>query len=285
MTSPVAADLFAISVPRQGEAYAVGAGGTLLGYDGTAWRAIATTPPLPGDLISVWASGADNIYVVSTESAHNVMHVAGGAWTDVAMPSGAAAIKAIDGTASDDLHAVGTMGTIADFDGTQWTLANGAPGPTFIAVHAAARGSAMAVANGGGYVATLSGSAWTVAQPLAASTLATGVWASATEAVVVGPSATTGDPPVLDYYAGTWSTPTLQPATAVVGRKLYGALGTPDAIYAVGTLGLIVKSDRTSWTALQTTPTQNDLRAIAASSPTDLFVVGAGGVILRSLGN
>jgi hypothetical protein len=111
------------------------------------------------------------------------------------------------------------------------------------------------------------------------------VWASTTEAVVVGPSATTGDPPVLDYYAGTWSTPTLQPATAVVGRKLYGALGTPDAIYAVGTLGLIVKSDRTSWTALQTTPTQNDLRAIAASSPTDLFVVGAGGVILRSLGN
>ena len=277
MTSPVTADLMSVIVLKQGEAYAVGQAGTFLGYDGTAWQPIATTPPLPTNaiLLSVWASGADDIYIASGDVTNNVWHVgAGRALAPVTMPAGAGAINAIAGAGPSDIYAVGATGTVCHYDGSAWTLAHGSPGPYFNAV---AGGIA---AGNGGYVA--SAPDFTPAQPLTTTANLYGAWQGSGESVVVGAGATTNDPATVGTYTTSWAEPTIAGAR---GRSLFGVWGTADAIYAVGDHGFVVTTaDRTSWTT-QTSPTQNDLRAVSGSSATDIMAVGRGGSIVRSRGD
>jgi hypothetical protein len=278
MTSPVTADLMSVSVLAQGEAYAVGQGGTFLGYDGTAWRPIVTDPPLPTNaiLVSVWASASDDIYIASGDVTNNVWHVgAGRALTAVTMPAGAGAINAIAGSGPSDIYAAGASGTVCHYDGSAWTLAHGAPGPYFNAV--AAGGLA---AGNAGYVATPPD--FTPSQPLSTTVSLDGAWQGSGETVVVGAGATTNDPAVVGYYTTAWTQPTIAGAR---GRSLFGVWGTAEAIYAVGDHGFVVTtSDRMTWST-QTAPTQDDLRSVSGSSATDIIAVGRGGSIVRSRGD
>jgi hypothetical protein len=283
MTSPVTSDLMSVIVLKQGEAYAVGQGGAFLGYDGTQWKAVATTPALPTNAIfvSVWASGSDDIYIASGDVANNVWHVgAGGAITAVAMPAGAGAINAIAGTGAGDVYAVGASGTVCHYDGSAWTLEHGSPGPYYNAV---AAGTTPIVAGNAGYVATAPD--WTPAQPLGTPAMGAnlyGAWQGSGETVVVGPGTTTNDPATVGYYTTFWAQPTVVNSR---GRSLFGVWGAPEAIYAVGDHGLVAETtDRASWFTT-TAPTQNDLRSVSGSSATDLIAVGRGGSIVRSRGD
>jgi hypothetical protein len=285
MTSPASGDLLAVTVVKQGEAYAVGQGGTLIGYDGTRWAAITTDPPLPAsDLGSVWASSSDDIYVVSKNATDGVMHIgAQGALTHVTMPAGADVITAIAGSGSNDVFAVGLSGTIAHYDGTAWTLEHGGSSETFEAVSSGADPIAVGTV---GKIATRSGTMWTVAQPLPCPLMTASlaaVWHGASAAVCVGPSTSGASPPPLAVQTGAgWMVPAL---ANLNGRKLYGVLGTPEAVYAVGDLGLILRStDLMTWDQAPSI-TQNNLNAVSGSGAHDIIAVGRGGVILRSVGD
>jgi hypothetical protein len=61
------------------EIYAVGDSGTILRFDGSAWRAIA--PVTSQELVSIWGAGPDDIYVTGGFS--TLLHFDGSTWTRV----------------------------------------------------------------------------------------------------------------------------------------------------------------------------------------------------------
>ena len=91
--------------------WAIGTGGLLLHWDGTDWR--PQTVPTTADLMGIWGSGPDSIWVVGTGG---VLHWDGSTWT--AGPS--APVDAVWGSSATDVWAFGAP-NFFHWDGTQWT--------------------------------------------------------------------------------------------------------------------------------------------------------------------
>ena len=89
--------------------WAVGASGTILHWDGSAW-----TSALSGTtnhLIGVWGSGASDVWAVADSGA--ILHWDGSAWTSV--PSGTTNfLRSVWGSGASDVWAVGADGTILE---------------------------------------------------------------------------------------------------------------------------------------------------------------------------
>jgi hypothetical protein len=87
--------------------YAVGAGRTVLRYNGSSWNTVAT-PPGTQALIGVWGSGPSDVFAVGEQG--TILHTTGGAMS--AMPSGTnAVLTGVWGTGPRDVVVVG-FGTI-----------------------------------------------------------------------------------------------------------------------------------------------------------------------------
>ena len=59
---------------------------------------------------------------------------------------------------------------------------------------------------------------------------------------------------------------------------------SPSDIYAVGTRGVIIHYDGSSWNEMDS-GTENDLLAVWGSSANDIYIAGADGTILHYDGN
>ncbi len=106
-------DLRGVSVPSATEAYAVGAGGTLLHYHGGAWSALDSgTQAL---LNAVWSDGTRTFAVgvrgTALAYAPTLRAIA------TSSPDDLMAVASVHG----DILAVGTLGTIAKFNGTSFS--------------------------------------------------------------------------------------------------------------------------------------------------------------------
>lgn len=97
-----------------GEVYAVGDGGTILRLVGTAWVSVSSSTT--SYLRSVWGSDAEDVYAVGDDG--TILHFDGSAWSGMA--SGVTAtLNAVWGSAAGDVYAVGDAGTILHFGGAR----------------------------------------------------------------------------------------------------------------------------------------------------------------------
>ena len=99
------------------DVYVVGAGGTILHYDGTEWTIMdsGTTERLTG----IWGSSSSDIFAVGRNG--TILHYDGSNWSQ--MDGGTRKeLTGIWGSSSTDVFVVGKEGTILHYDGESWSL-------------------------------------------------------------------------------------------------------------------------------------------------------------------
>jgi hypothetical protein len=150
------------------DAWAVGANGVALHWDGTSWLATDTSnfrAPATGEtsLASVWSAAANDVWAVgyiypSSAGPGLIVHYNGTAWTRfvVDLPDG---LFKVWGTASNDVWAGGSSGIVVHWDGKVWTRVDGGTSLYRFGIWGAASNDVWAVGNGGA-VTRFDGNTW-----------------------------------------------------------------------------------------------------------------------------
>jgi hypothetical protein len=79
MSAPTSADLTGVWGTSANDVFAVGSGGTVLHFDGSAWTAMATTTT--ANLLAISGSAATDVFAAGENG--TVIHYDGIAWTPV----------------------------------------------------------------------------------------------------------------------------------------------------------------------------------------------------------
>jgi hypothetical protein len=258
---PIADDLRAIWGSSSSQAFAVGAAGRILGYDGTQWSPL--TSPVRANLNGI--SGSSGTSAFAAGDSCRLLRFNGSVWDTMPRPLGWARqitgtgpdtnyvpqallthLRAVWATSPTDAFAAGDSCRLLHFNGSAWDTL---PRPTVL------------VAPG-------------VSQ--ARTTPLRGVWASsATDAFAVGDSSL-----VLHYDGSTWSTMALGDTTNLYA--LWGAAAND--LFAVGDRGKIIRYNGSIWTPMES-GTYRRLRAVWGASSSDVFAAGGGGEVLHYDGN
>jgi hypothetical protein len=249
------ADVAAIGVLGGGRAWACS--NTLLEQRGASWALPAV--PAMADFTAIDGSGAD---LVAVGEAGIAMRHDGVSWQTT--PTGTAAtLRAVSGR-----YAVGDGGTIVRWDGAAWQPMTSGTTYDLAGVYAAADDDVWAV----GYAGTLlhyDGTSWTPRPGVTTMSLAAvaGTW---TDDVYVA-----GFGGVLHWDGVSWSA--LPPTPGVVWRAVW--IGQ-FSVWLSGNHGEVWRWDGASWTVVPT-GVSTDLRSIAGTSDSDVYVAQGTDTVLR----
>ncbi|GLC23571.1 Ig-like domain-containing protein [Roseisolibacter agri] len=123
MTKPTTNALYAVWSGTANFALAVGQRGTLLRFDGTAWR-VAPLLNRTENLLSVWGADTSNVFVGAAGG--GLYRFDGATWTAQTSPS-TCSVWGIWGASSRDVYAATGCGEVLRYDGTSWTRVIQAP--------------------------------------------------------------------------------------------------------------------------------------------------------------
>jgi hypothetical protein len=114
-----------------GAAYGTGFTPLVAHFDGQQWSLFTLPSVTAREPLDVWATSPQNLYVVGVlhgapdpNNANDqglILHYNGSAWDETIRPAMGVHLKAVWGTASDNIYVVGDPGVIAHWDGTAWT--------------------------------------------------------------------------------------------------------------------------------------------------------------------
>ncbi len=265
MTSSTANNLYGIWGSSSSDVFAVGASGTILHYNGSNWSAM--TSGTTNTLRGVWGSSASNVFAVGHSG--TILHYDGSNWS--VMTSGTTNnLYGIWGSSSSDVFAVGASGTILHYDGSNWSSMTSGTTNALQGVWGSSASDVFAV----GYSGTIlhyDGSTWS-AMTSGTTEWLCGVWgSSATDVFAVGGSGT-----ILHYDGSTWSA-----MSSGTTKWLYGIWGSSASdVFAVGDSGIILHYDGSTWSAMSSGSTWW-LYGVWGSSSTDVYAVGDSGTILH----
>lgn len=273
--APTTEDLSDVIVAGD-EAWIVGAGGTVLRWDGAEWRPAGA--PIGEDLSAIWVDGRGAGWITSLTGLYRRE---AGSWRSQPRPvlPGIAILTAVWGRAPDDVWFGGgsvtpRVGIHARWDGVAVSLVDGEPtGLQVTTMSGAEDGRAIWAVSALGRIArTIDGAPWELlpAPPDGASG---GVWApSADEAWLPGLRAQ-----VHHWLDGAWETFVVPGADAYY----YAVWGSSSRdVWVAGYEGAAAHFDGTSWSAV-VLPTDAIITAIDGRCATDAWMVGEGGTILR----
>jgi hypothetical protein len=108
--------LLGVWVNSADDVFAVGGGGTILHYDGTAWAVMESGTSF--DLGGIWGSSPGDVFAVGEGG--TVLHYDGRSWSPMSVPSGSPFLNGIWGSSGTDVFAVGQGGEIVHYDGASW---------------------------------------------------------------------------------------------------------------------------------------------------------------------
>jgi len=266
--------LTAVWGTSKSDVWAVGSGGTIIHYDGSAWT--ATPTGLENTFHAVWGSGPNDVWVVSSTGV--VLHGTGFAngtasWTNVPPPLSPASqviVRAVWGSSADDVRIGGSA-----FTG----MINGRNrrGDQFVKVTLPDGGTGWRPLEGTPLITSIWGSSaddvWMAADNSAASITTTherGLIFHGSPADG-GADANAGDPL-------TWTAVDAQSIHRL--EAVWGS--SANDVWAVGGKGTIrhVTPGDERWQKIAS-PTDETLRAVWGSGPNDIWIVGDGGTILH----
>jgi hypothetical protein len=251
-------------------AYAVGASGTIVHYNGTSWS--SQTSGTADTLYGVWGSSGTDVFAVGASG--TILHSANGtSWSS--LDSGTTDnLYSVWGYSASDVYAVGASGTILHYSDSSWSSLDSGTTSALYGVWGSSGTDVFAVGASGTILYSTGGEtpSWT---PLDSGTTDNlySVWgSSATYAYAVGASGT-----ILHYSDSSWSS--LNSGTADTLYGVWGNSGTD--VFAVGASGTILHSaNGTSWSSM-TSGTTDDLRGVWGNSGSDVFAVGACGTVVH----
>ncbi len=251
------------------DVWAVGYGGTILHWDGTAWS------PVPSgtteSLAAPWGTGPDNVWITGTTG--TILHWDGTAWSPSV--SGATEnVRGLWGSGPDDVWAVGNAGTILHWDGVTWSAFPGVTSYTLFRIWGSSANDIWAAGQspitGAGIIVHWDGASWSP-DPVAVPFPAAGVSGTGPDDVWV-----VGAPGILHWDGSRW--------TALPSPGDRGLLGvwanTPTDAWAVGSSGAIVHWNGSAWSPVPTATSEN-LIQVWGSGADDVWAVGTNGTILH----
>lgn len=217
-----------------------------------------------GALLSVWSSGADDVWVVGGEQGHPVvLHFDGSDWERNDPPVDQQ-LWWVHGFSSGEVFVAGEAGAIARYDGSTWqAFDTGFEGTTFYGIWGSSPNDVWAVGGPhqgtppenqvGDVVLHFNGSDWTrvsvpylEAKPASAQKNLFKVWgANATDVFIVGDSGLT-----LHYDGTDWN----HVNSGITGVTLFTVIGrTANDVYAVGGFGApaLIHWDGTAWEEIE----------------------------------
>lgn len=109
----VASDLYEVWGAESNDVFAVGAGGTVIHWDGTRWTAMQTPTEKP--LRALWGTTGEDVFAASEDS---LFHYDGDSWRPIGS-TGDVPVTDLTGSASNELFAVGDH-LFVRYDGTRW---------------------------------------------------------------------------------------------------------------------------------------------------------------------
>lgn len=116
MATPTGSHIHAVWAASDSCAYAVGQVGEILAYDGTGWS-LHFRMPVDVTAVALWGTEPDNVFVVGDEGL--ILHWDGISWTR--QVSGTkSALYGIWGLDPEHVLAVGDFGLVLRYNGTQW---------------------------------------------------------------------------------------------------------------------------------------------------------------------
>lgn len=192
-------------------------------------------------------------------------------------------LHAVHAVASDDVWAVGELGTVLRFDGTGFIRHQVDSQASLRAVHA--HGKDVWVVGDQGTVLHFDGDAWekhdvdAIVDGSKGSHTGNlfGVFAASSDAVwIVGHSGVAG---AVGFYDGdAWHDQSLGADTSRVLRAVWGA--AQDDVWAVGDEGTVRHYDGTGWLR-PTSPTGESLHAVHGAAANEVWMVGDEGTAIR----
>lgn len=143
LRSPTVRSLFGAA--RVGEdLVVVGDSGTILRYDGVAWR--DESIPVDYALRSIWADESGQAFIVGDRGAS--LRLLTGRWTVTPTPT-ARFLRHVFGLSPSDVYAVGDSGTIIHWDGAEWRRMSSPTGALLRGVWGSGPRDLFAVGDGG----------------------------------------------------------------------------------------------------------------------------------------
>ena len=133
-----------VSATNDSNGFAVGLGGNILGYDGTAWT--SQDSPVTKDLYDVHMISDDEAWAVGKGG--TAVHFDGTSWAVVETPT-EEHLHGVYGLKSNRVWAVGDSGTIIFFNGTEWIEIDSPVGKDLRSVYQVNSSSAWIVGGNG----------------------------------------------------------------------------------------------------------------------------------------
>jgi hypothetical protein len=298
MDSPSTEDLNGIWGFAQNDVWAVGAKGTILHFDGSAWTQIDSGTTL--DLFDIWGATPDDIWAVggTYEEQAVFLHWDGVAWNDTTPGGEARAYISISGSSADDVYSLsdttnGLM-TLLHWNGSSWSSVFGTENPggfDWTSVYVLSSDAIYITDFSGVHSfdetgwSFIDGTGWAPSHPAFGvfGTSTDNVFASCSNGIVVQHNGVSWDYDYsLDY--DTHEDPNI---TFTVFGAIHGF--GQDSIFTVGGTqhdeeeiwsGIIFHFNGTSWKEVFSNTTMSSLDDVWAASATRAFAVGNGGVIM-----
>jgi hypothetical protein len=270
MNSGTANDLVGIWGSSASSIFAVGAGGTILHFDGTTWSPMnsGTSVYLSG----IWGSASSNVFAVGTSG--TILHYNGSTWSS--MTSGITTeLLGIWGSSSTDVFAVGAGDTILHYDGSTWSpMSNVSTNGELTCVWGSSA-SDVFVSGWLGQIQHYDGTTWSAMNSGIPDYPINCLWGSSASDVFA--SAYYGT--ILHYDGSDWS-----PMTTGTTNRLLGIWGSSSSdVYAAGWFDdTILHYDGNAWTSTHTG--SRLYNAIWGNSAFDIYAVGRHGLVVHYVG-
>ncbi|MBN2108844.1 MAG: hypothetical protein JW832_15565 [Deltaproteobacteria bacterium] len=268
MTSGTTNGLNGIWGSSGSDVFAVGDGGVVVHYDGSAWSPMSsgTTATLRG----VWGSSGSDVFAVGGSGV--IVHYDGSSWSSMTSNT-TVSLNGISGFGASVAYAVGDTGLGVYYNGSTWNPGNVSSGGTVTAnmngIWHSAPDEHIAV-GASGIIYERAPSMDITIQPV--SVQLNCVWGIAGSAVFAA-----GANGAILRQTG-WATWAAESSGTT--NTLYGVWGSSGAdFFAVGQGGAIVHYDGSSWSGMTSNATV-DLHAVWGSAGSDVFAVGQNGTIL-----
>ena len=257
--------LYAVWGSSSSDVFAVGQGGAIQHYDGSAWSRMDSGTS--NDLHGVWGDSSSDVFAVGHGG--TIQHYDGDAWKP--MNSGTvSSLWCVWGNSSSDVFAVGAGGAILHYDGSAWKPMNSGTTDWLYGVWGSSSSDVFAVGEGGAIV-HYDGSAWRAMSSGTPSFLWS-VWGSSSSDVfVVGEGGA-----ILHYDGSRWSA--MSSGTASMLVDVWGSSSSD--VFAVGAGGTILHYDGGQW-RLMASGTTSYIHHVWGSSSSDVFAVGWTGPVLH----
>ena len=261
--------LFAVWAAPDGIAYAVGAGGTFLRFDGEKWKTLPSART-NGWLMAIWGTSSQNVYAGGDGV---LMKYNGRKSSYFNLPTNRF-IRSIWGRSESDIYAAGHdqldayefRGIIMHFDGSQWSVVYENEQVTdFSDIMGLPSGEIYAIGRDGIYVND--GAEWYEFPD--SNRGGCGIWVVSPENIF----ANSGGGSFSHYYNGSWTTVELC-GYGVITDALWGR--SPTEVYAVGPEGSVFLYNGTSWNPMHSA-TPVSLFSVTGYGDSGIITVGQAG--------